>query len=216
MLNKAVFQCLSRESERNKAFQELAGPHPTEVTHAGLRNIAHLYQYVNVPPLAVGETAHKVTKSVLRSIEYNRLPENGLEDRPTQAWDHAEPYPFDKVTSNFSPSACQQMFLQFLKENHQDIYQALTETWNHISAINSDILITGRQTCDPTTQTSVPSAQAYKVTTELYDTNLKNREPTLLGFIQAFHDELNCEHLHVKKREFYTEEANVRDTGTLV
>nr|UYL95483.1 MAG: polymerase basic 1 protein [Tongren Ortho tick virus 1] len=200
--------------KNNAELQRIAGPHPREVASAGLRNIAHLYQYVNVPPLAVGVTAHKVTESVLRSIEYNRLPQNGLGDRPTQAWPGGKPYPFDQITSNFSPSACRAMFIDFLKENHMEIDQALQETWNYISTVNSDILTTGRQTWDPIHQRSVPSAQAYKEITDLFDRNQEDRTPTLLGFIQSFHNELGLNTVLMKRREFFTEESNKRDRDT--
>nr|UUT42600.1 MAG: polymerase PB1 [Orthomyxoviridae sp.] len=210
----SFFRATLLKRPTNAELQRVAGPHPKEVANAGLRNIAHLYQYVNVPPLAVGVTAHKVTESVLRSVEYNRLPENGLGDRPTQAWPGGTDFPFDRITSNFSPSACRAMFIEFLKKNCADIDQALIETWNFISTVNSDILTTGRQTWDPIHQRSVPSAQAYKEITDLFDRNQDYRTPTLLGFIQAFHNELSSGEINIKKREFYTEESNKRDRET--
>nr|UYL95485.1 MAG: polymerase basic 1 protein [Yushu Ortho tick virus 1] len=196
----------------------LAGPHPREAVHARLKNISHLYQYVNVPPLAVGVTAHKVAESVLRSIEYNRLPNNGLGQRPTQMWPHSGNYPFDQITSNFSPQACREMFKDFIKANHQNIDQCLASTWEYVTTTNSDVLTKGRQTWDPINERSVPSAQAYRELVRLYDEQQQGRRPTLLGLLNCFHEELGKQELTIKRRERVTTTENVRDprTGLLI
>nr|URY50684.1 PB1 protein [Quaranjavirus sp.] len=214
----SFFRATLLKAKSRDALIKLAGPHPREAAQAGLKNIAHLYQYVNTPPLAVGVTAHKVAESVLRSIEYNRLPNNGLGERPTQMWPSDVPYPFEEITSNFSPQACREMFELFLQENCQLIDNCLSATWEYIATTNSDVLTKGRQTWDPINERSVPSAQAYKEVVDLYDTHLPHRRSSLLGFINAFHGELGLQEMTVKKRERVTKTELVRDqkSGLLI
>lgn len=213
MANSFFRATLLKEESRRKLVL-LAGPHPREASSAGLKNISHLYQYVNTPPLAIGVTAHKVAESVLRSIEYNRLPDNGLGERPSQMWPSDAPYPLDVITSNFSPQACREMFELFLIENHQLIDNCLNSTWEYINTTNSDVLTKGRQTWDPINERSVPSAQAYREITKLYDDNQEYRRPTLLGFLNSFHEELGAEELIVRNRERVTKTENIRNPQT--
>lgn len=217
MANSFLRATLLKEQSRRRLVA-LAGPHPREAAQAGLKNIAHLYQYVNTPPLAIGVTAHKVTESVLRSIEYNRLPNNGLGDRPTQMWPSSEPFPFHEITSNFSPQACRAMFELFLLENWQLIDNCLSATWEYLAVTNSDVLTKGRQTWDPINERSVPSAQAYKEVVDLYDTHLPHRRSSLLGFLNAFHEELSLQEMNIVKRERVTTTEMVRDqrSGLLI
>nr|UUT42619.1 MAG: polymerase PB1 [Orthomyxoviridae sp.] len=217
MANSFLRATLLKEENRRKLLY-LAGPHPREASHAGLKNISHLYQYVNTPPLAIGVTAHKVAESVLRSMEYNRLPNNGLGERPTQMWPAGEFYPFNSITSNFSPQACRLMFELFLKENYQLIDNCLNLTWEYSTTTNSDVLTKGRQTWDPINERSVPSAQAYREAVKLYDTNLPYRKSSLIGFLNAFHEELGLQQMDVTKRERVQSVVNMRDpkSGLLI
>nr|UAJ23566.1 PB1 [Granville quaranjavirus] len=147
-------------------------------------------------------------------MEYNRLPGNGLGERPTQMWPSKDPYPLDVITSNFSPQACREMFELFLTENHQLIDNCLNATWEYINTTNSDVLTKGKQTWDPINERSVPSAQAYRETAKLYDTHQEYRKATLLGFLNSFHEELGSEELTIRRRERTTKVENMRDPKT--
>lgn len=192
----------------------VAGPHPQKTRTAGLRNMSLMYQYVNTPPLPVGVTGHKVAESVMRSVECNKLPNNGLSDNPTQAWPNSEPFPFNEISSNFSPSACLQMFKDFLKANQPKIDAAMNETWDHLTTTNSDVLTKGRQTWDPINCRSVPSAQAYREVIKLFDENCPDRRPTLLGFIQCFHDVLGLPTLTYRSKDLSESKINLKDPKT--
>nr|QKK82920.1 PB1 [Uumaja virus] len=188
------------------------GSYPLRIRESRLGNISYLYQYVNVPPLAVGVPAPKVAESVLRSFEYNKLPNNGLGETPTQTWLPKDGnYPMDDVTSNFSPHCAEAMYKKFLLDNQVAIDGALEKLWEHLCTTNSDVLTRGRQTWDPINQRSVPSAQAYKEQTQIYDENLQYRKPTILGFLQCFHSELNLEDETLTHRVDVAKETNYKD-----
>ncbi|AIY25030.1 polymerase basic 1 protein [Wellfleet Bay virus] len=200
-LNSFLVSTLLRRGVTREDKEKLIGPYPLGIESAGLSSISFLYKYVNVPPLAVGVPAAKTAESVLRSFEYNRLPNNGLENRPRQFWLQSDgEYPYDETCANFSLAAAQEMHKGFLLENYKIIDEVIEQVYNRIKITNADILTKGRQTWDPINKRSVPSAQAFKDMISVFRSNTGSMGFSVLDFLETFHLLLTKEELCFSRR----------------
>nr|AXL67889.1 polymerase PB1 [Quaranjavirus quaranfilense] len=187
-LNSFLVSTLIRDGMSREEKERLVGPYPVGIENTGLGAVSFLYKYVNVPPLAVGAPAPKTAESVLRSFEYNRLPDNGKGLRPRQYWMETDgPYPYDVTCANFHLSAAQEMHKSFLREHHAVIDKVTEAMYQRLKTTNADILTKGKQTWDPINKRSVPSAAAFKEITTVLRTNLKLVGFSVLDFVEAFH-----------------------------
>nr|AYR04798.1 polymerase PB1 [Longchuang virus] len=155
--------------------------------------VSLLYQYTNTPPLAHGSPAPKVAESVLRSQEYNSLPNNGRnftnKTKDRQYWDEEDgdyPTDFSKPTSNISLPHMKLFCEQFIQKYSDKIDICARRLLDEARTTNSSILTRGRQTWEPFTQRSVTSPDAYKETLEFFEKNLNRSNYNMLEWIQAW------------------------------
>ncbi|ACY56284.1 polymerase basic 1 protein [Quaranjavirus johnstonense] len=208
-LSSFLVSTLLREGFSREEKERLVGPYPVGIENTGLGAISFLYKYVNVPPLAVGAPASKTAESVLRSFEYNRLPNNGKGSRPRQYWMESDgPFPFDVTSANFHLGAAQEMHKEFLMANHQAIDRVTEFIYQKIKVVNADILTKGKQTWDPINMRSVPSAAAFKEVMSIFRTNIKVVGFSVLDFLEAFHKMMGLQEMVYNRR--VTEEKVVR------
>uniref|UniRef100_A0AAT9JA47 RNA-directed RNA polymerase catalytic subunit n=1 Tax=Cryptocercus meridianus orthomyxovirus 2 TaxID=3133493 RepID=A0AAT9JA47_9ORTO len=154
-----------------------------------LSSISALYLYANPPPMAYGTPAPKIAETVLRSYDFNLKKKRKdisidgfLIDNPV--WENEGNFPFGEVHSNWHPGKMHLMAKNFLKENIIPIIDIAKSTIERVMTQNSDVLTKGRQTWDPITGRSVPSAQAYSEYSELLIENGLPNHHTLLGLIK--------------------------------
>ena len=88
-----------------------------------ISSISLLYMYSNTPPLAYGSPAPKVAESIIRSREYNHLPNGGRnKDDPLldrQFWlpsDGNFPLDLTQPTSNVNLKAMEIFAIEFLQK----------------------------------------------------------------------------------------------------
>ncbi|QQO86214.1 polymerase basic 1 protein [Lake Chad virus] len=208
-LSSFLVSTLIKDGMTREEKESLIGPYPVGIENTGLGAVSFLYKYVNVPPLAVGAPAPKTAESVLRSFEYNRLPNNGKGPRPRQYWmDTDGPYPYDETCANFHLVAAQEMHKGFLKEHHAVIDRVTENMYQRLKITNADILTKGKQTWDPVNKRSVPSAAAFKEIITIFRTNLGSVGFSVLDFIEAFHKMLMLKRMTYNRR--VTEERVIR------
>nr|AJG39089.1 PB1 [Wuhan Louse Fly Virus 3] len=185
--------------------------HPDQSVLNNLGSVSALYLYANPPPNAYGTPAPKIAETVLRSYEFNKKEENKIInidgyriDNPV--WENKGNFPFGEVHSNWHPGEMHTMALNFY--NHNRVY--IKETANLVieSALtsNSDILTKGKQTWDPITERSLPSAQAYS---EYCDFLIENGFPnhhSLIGLIKYTFELMNKPTVIGKKVKWKYEE----------
>ncbi|ASR92124.1 polymerase PB1 [Araguari virus] len=208
-LNSFLVSTLLKRGFTREEKEKLIGQYPIGTENTGLGAISFLYKYVNVPPLAVGVSAPKTAESVLRSFEYNQLPQQGLGGRPRQFWLNSDGvYPYNEVCANFSLAAAREMHQDFLKSNYKMIDQVTCEIYERLKRTNADILTKGKQTWDPINKRSVPSASAFKEMVTVFRMNLGTMGFSVLDFLEAFHMMLMKDKIFYSRR--VTEEITVR------
>nr|AJG39087.1 PB1 [Shayang Spider Virus 3] len=162
------------------------------LNHIDLSSISLLYQYTNPPPLAYGSPAPKVAESILRSQEYNKLPNNGRSDNQAedrQYWRKADgdfPSNIQDPTSNINLAAMKKFSIEFLSRNYRAIDEVVDSVVNEIHNENADVLTKGRQTWDPFLQRSVTSADAYKEMANFFKKNTGKCNFTMIEWIHTW------------------------------
>nr|QWC36487.1 PB1 [Bemisia tabaci Quaranja-like virus 1] len=172
-----------------------------------IANISLLYQYTNTPPLASGSPASKTAESILRSKEYNSLPNNGRspnKNKDRQYWtpkDGDFPMDFSQPTSNIDPHFVKECARDFVAQYAQEIDDCAKKTLRRIRSDNADVLTKGRQTWDVFSSKSITAPDAFKQMLEFFQVNLGETNFTMLGWIKAWSSCFKKEIIKVKLRK---------------
>lgn len=111
----------------------------------------------------------------------------------------ATDYPVDETLGNFHAGAVREMSINFLKANHAIFDESVEIGMDRAKHSNADRLTAGKQTWDPLTERSVPSATAYAEMNKLFDVNGLGKPHTCLGWIKSFMVMMNKDTIVTKK-----------------
>lgn len=78
----------------------------------------------------------------------------------------------------------------------------MEKTYIVLTTRGSDILTEGRQTWDPISKRSIPSALAYFTTVDMMEANLGNFDHTIIGFINAYFKLFSLKTLNFQSEEW--------------
>nr|APG77865.1 polymerase PB1 [Beihai orthomyxo-like virus 1] len=177
---------------------------PRQSMRKNISNISFFYQYVNTPPLAQGSPAPKVAESVIRSNEYNHLPNQGRShDWNRQYWLNSDgPFPYGETSSNFHLGKSIAMLKDYLMIHYKDIDDVAQQTMNFLRNENADTLTKGRQTWDPVNFRSVPSADAFRVMEKIFRQNTGKSTHSCLEFLRSFNELLDKNALTYEQKKY--------------
>uniref|UniRef100_A0AAT9JFT9 RNA-directed RNA polymerase catalytic subunit n=1 Tax=Neotermes castaneus orthomyxovirus 1 TaxID=3133494 RepID=A0AAT9JFT9_9ORTO len=153
--------------------------------------ISFEYRYINPPPYAHGTPGFKTIESVKRSEEFDK------NDTPitktigghlvrSQCWGTNKPFPYSTATShNFHYQTVVKMMKGFLLQYHNQIDEALKETYDDFLTKAPETLMAGRQTWSPLAYSSITADEAYEEYIGYLNNNGGTTGPTLLNFMHS-------------------------------
>nr|QWC36498.1 PB1 [Bemisia tabaci Quaranja-like virus 3] len=153
------------------------------------------------------QTASKTAESILRSKEYNSLPNNGRspnKNKDRQYWTPADgefPMDFSKPTSNIDAQFVKECARDFVTHYADKIDECAKKTLRKIRTDNADVLTKGRQTWDVFSSKSITAPDAFKQMLEFFQANLNETNFTMLGWIKAWSSCFKKEIIKVKLRK---------------
>nr|AJG39084.1 PB1 [Jingshan Fly Virus 1]APG77897.1 polymerase PB1 [Jingshan Fly Virus 1] len=199
----SMLDAVFRKTRKRK---DIAMPESESLNTLGM--VSSLYLYANPPPMAYGTPAPKIAETVLRAYDFNLKKYNKsikigrfLIDNPV--WENEGYFPFEEVASNWHPGQVHEMAKAFLESNIEQITSLVDQVIEYAFSVNSDVLTKGKQTWDPLTERSVPSAQAYSEMADMMVSNELPNHHTLLGFIKNISVLMNKEVILSKAAKSY-------------
>nr|QPN36968.1 hypothetical protein [Ganwon-do orthomyxo-like virus] len=203
---------------------------PGLLSNLGLASVSFLYQYVNTPPMRLGNPFPMAAESVIRACEFNMLPNNGL---PGTTWEpdwktgkiNLDKFPRSYWTrkdgkfnttqethNNWDPVTLRGMCKDFVNENQNLLDKCAYNTVELLIRTNSDVLTAGKQTWCPIEERSTESVNAYKAVSEIFRANIKAHSYNCLQWIRYIHEMFELEELKFETSSYVTFEEFKRKT----